>query len=263
MTLRGFTGRFEYCLFSSDSPVPGIEVSGGSPVFQGCTFIGGVGPAAMLALNGQAGRKSRMTLAYCLFRDIPGAAVLLRGEQDVRLVNCLFAACRFVAMRQTGVGAQISAINSIFFLSPEPQLFLQTPSAPKAYLANCLYAPAPGDFMKWQAKPLDQQPEITAVNSITASPRFEGGRHALINLCVDDTVNAPVWRSLTSAASKLGLKISLALNTDALSPQYWKMIIPEVNAGFEVVSHGAVHASITSAKVLRVGWFAPEGHPDH
>lgn len=259
VTLRGFTGRFEYCLFSSDSPVPGIEVSGGSPVFQGCTFIGGVGPAAMLALNGQAGRKSRMTLAYCLFRDIPGAAVLLRGEQDVRLVNCLFAACRFVAMRQTGVGAQISAINSIFFLSPEPQLFLQTPSAPKAYLANCLYAPAPGDFMKWQAKPLDQQPEITAVNSITASPRFEGGRHALINLCVDDTVNAPVWRSLTSAASKLGLKISLALNTDALSPQYWKMIIPEVNAGFEVVSHGAVHASITSAEVLRVGWFAPEG----
>lgn len=46
VTLRGFTGRFEYCLFSSDSPVPGIEVSGGSPVFQGCTFIGGVGPAA-------------------------------------------------------------------------------------------------------------------------------------------------------------------------------------------------------------------------
>ena len=37
------------------------------------------------------------------------------------------------------------------------------------------------------------------------------------------------------------------------------MIIPEVNAGFEVVSHGAVHASITSAEVLRVGWFALEG----
>ena len=91
--------------------------------------------------------------------------------------------------------------------------------------------------MIWQARPLEKQPEITAVDSIMASPRFEGGRNALLNLCVDDTVNAPVWRSLVPAAGKLGLKITLALNTDALSPQYWKMIIPEVNAGFEVASH--------------------------
>lgn len=259
VNLRGFAGRFEFCHFTSENPVPGIEVYGGNPVFLGCTFTGGTGPTAMLALNGLAGRKSRVTLAYCLFRDNPGGTVLLRGEQDVRFVNCLFAACRFVAMRQAGVGAQISAVNSVFFLSPEPSLFLQSASAPKARLENCLYAPAPGDFMKWQARPLDQQPEVTAVNSITASPRFVGGRNALINLCVDDTVNAPVWRSLTPAAAKLGLKITLALNTDALSPQYWQMIIPEVNAGFEVASHGAVHASITSAEVLRVGWFDPAG----
>ena len=259
INLRGFTGRFEFCHFTSESPVPGIEVYGGNPVFLGCTFTGGAGPTAMLGLNGQAGRKSRATLAYCLFRDNPGAAVLLRGDQDVRFVNCLFAACRFVAMRQAGAGAQISAANSVFFLNPEPSLFLQSASAPKARLENCLYAPAPGDFMKWQARPLDQQPEVSAVNCITASPRFVGGRNALINLCVDDTVNAPVWRSLTPAAAKLGLKITLALNTDALSPQYWQMIIPEVNAGFEVASHGAVHASITSAEVLRVGWFDPAG----
>ena len=172
INLRGFAGRFEFCHFTSESPVPGIEVYGGDFVFQGCTFSGGAEPTAMLALNGQAGRKSRVTLAYCLFRDNPGGAVLLRGEQDVRFVNCLFASCRFVAMRQAGVGAQISAINSVFFLSPEPSLFLQSAAAPKARLENCLYAPAPGDFMKWQARPLDQQPEVTAVNCITASPRF-------------------------------------------------------------------------------------------
>lgn len=257
VALRGFTGRFERCRFSSGSPVPGIEVTGGSPLFQGCTFTGGTGPDAMVALNGHAGRKSSVTMAYCLFQDIPGGVVLLRGEQDVRFVNCLFAACRFVVMRQSGVGAQVSAVNSVFFLSAGPKLFLQSASAPKVRLDHCLYAPAPGDFMKWQAKPLEQQPEVEAVGCITSSPRFEGGRHALINLCVDDTVNAPVWRSLTPLAEKLGLKITLALNTDALSPQYWNMIIPEVNAGFEVASHGAVHASITSAEVLRVGWFAP------
>ena len=259
VVLRGFAGRFERCLFASESSVPGIEVYGGSPVFQGCTFTGGTGPDAMMALNGQAGRKSSATMAYCLFRDISGAAVLLRGEQDVRFVNCLFAACRFVTMRQTGVGAQVSATNSVFFLSPEPKLFLQPASAPRVRLANCLYAPAPGDYMKWQAKPLEQQQEVTAVNCVTASPRFMGGRHALINLCVDDTVNAPVWRSLTPAAAKLGLKITLALNTDALSPQYWRVIIPSVNAGFEVASHGSVHASMTSAEVLRLGWFSAQG----
>lgn len=259
VTLRGFAGRFEYCRFISQSPVPGIEVYGGNPVFQGCTFTGGAGPTALLALNGQAGRTSRATMAYCLFRDTPGGAVLLRGEQDVRFVNCLFAACRFITMRQSGVGAQISAVNSVFFLGPEPSLFLQSASAPRARLENCLYAPAPGDFMKWQARPLGLQPEVAAVNCITASPRFEGGRSALINLCVDDTVNAPVWRSLIPTAQKLGLKITLALNTDALSPQYWKMIVPEVNAGFEVASHGAVHASITSEEVMRVGWFDPAG----
>lgn len=258
VTLRGFSGRFESCLFASSSPVPSIEVYGGNPVFQGCTFTGGTGPNALMALNGQAGRKSGATMAYCLFRDISGGAVLLRGEQDVRFINCLFAACQFVTMRQTGVGAQVSATNSVFFLSSEPKLFLQPPSAPKVRLANCLYAPAPGDFMKWQAKPLEQQQEIIATNCITASPRFAGGRNALVNLCVDDTVNAPVWRSLTPAAAKLGLKITLALNTDALSPQYWRIIIPAVNAGFEVASHGAVHASMTSAEVLRVGWYAPQ-----
>ena len=259
VVLRGFAGRFERCLFASKSPVPGLEVYGGNPVFQGCTFTGGTGPDALMALNGQAGRKSSATMAYCLFRDISGAAVLLRGEQDVRFVNCLFAACQFITMRQTGVGAQVSATNSVFFLSPEPKLFLQPVTAPKVRLANCLYAPAPGDFMKWQAKPLEQQQEVAAVNCTTASPRFTGGRHALVNLCVDDTVNAPVWRSLTPAAAKLGLKITLALNSDALSPQYWRIIIPSVNAGFEVASHGAVHASMTSAEVLRVGWFSPQG----
>lgn len=259
VTLRAFTGRFEYCRFTSESPVPGIEVYGGNPVFQGCTFTGGAGPAAQMALNGQTGRSSRVTMAYCLFRDAPGGAVLLRGEQDVRFVNCLFAACRFITMRQSGVGAQVSATNSVFFLNAEPSLFLQSASAPKVRINNCLYAPAPGTFMIWQARPLEKQPEITAVDSIMASPRFEGGRNALLNLCVDDTVNAPVWRSLTPAAAKLGLKITLALNTDALSPQYWKMIIPEVNAGFEVASHGAVHSSITSAEVMRVGWFDPAG----
>lgn len=258
VTLRGFSGRFERCLFASFSPVPGIEVYGGNPVFQGCTFTGDTGPSALMALNGQAGRKSGVTIAYCLFRDITGGAVLLRGEQDVRFVNCLFAACQFVTMRQAGVEAQVSATNSVFFLSSGPKLFLQPPTAPKVRLANCLYAPAPGDYMKWQAKPLEQQQEVIATNCITASPRFVGGRNALINLCVDDTVNAPVWRSLTPAAAKLGLKITLALNTDALSPQYWGIIIPAVNAGFEVASHGAVHASMTSAEVLRVGWYTPQ-----
>ena len=259
VALRGFTGRFERCLFASESPVPAIEVDGGTPVFHGCTFQGGTGPDALLAFNGQAGQKSNATIAYCLFRDISGAAVLLRGEQDVRFVNCLFAACRYVTMRHKDVKAQISATNCIFFLSSESKLFLQANSSPKVQLTNCLYSPGPGNYMKWQVKPLEQQQEVTTTNCITASPRFEGGRHALINLCVDDTVNAPVWRSLTPAATKLGLQITLALNADALSPQYWRMIIPEVNAGFEVASHGAVHASITSAEVIRVGWFAQQG----
>ena len=257
VTLRGFTGQFEYCHFISESPVPGIEVYGGNPLFKGCTFTGGAEPASMLAVNGKAGSKSSLTMAYCLFRDNTGAAVLLRGEQDVRFVNCLFAACSFVTMRQAGVMAQISAVNSVFFLSPASNLFLQLESAPKVQLDNCLYAPAPGNFMMWRTNPLDRQAEVTAANCITASPRFEGGRSALINLCVDDTVNAPIWRSLIPAAKKLGIKITLALNSDALTPQYWNIIIPEINAGFEVASHGAVHASITSGEVVRVGWFAP------
>jgi len=196
-------------------------------------------------------------MAYCLFRDIDGGVVLLRGEQDLQFVNCLFAACQFVAMRREGVEAPISAVNSVFFLSSMAKLFLQSPAAPKTRLVNCLYAPAPGDFMKWQAKALEYQPEISAVNCITASPRFVQGGRALINLCVDDTVNAPVWKSLTPFALRLGLKITLALNADALSPYYWNMIIPEVNQGFEVASHGAVHASITTGEVMRVGWYAP------
>lgn len=124
ITLRGFTGRFEHCLFASESPVPMLEVYGGAPLFQACTFEGPAGPSALMALNGVAGRKSSVTMAYCLFRNITGSAVLLRGEQDVRFVNCLFAACRFAAMRQEGVGARVSATNCIFFLSPEPKLLV-------------------------------------------------------------------------------------------------------------------------------------------
>ncbi|MDD4701528.1 MAG: right-handed parallel beta-helix repeat-containing protein [Desulfovibrio sp.] len=257
MELRDFSGSFEHCLFEKGGPTSSLNIYGGSPQFKSCTFAGQPGPGASVNLDSGHKGKGTVSFSYCLFKNMEGSAFLLRGEEDVQIINCLFANCDTILMRYDGVMSSVSAINSVFYLNSRPKLFLQGDSAPKVRLENCLYSPSPGDYMGWQAKALDHQPEIEAVNCITASPRFMGGRHALVNLCVDDTVNAPIWVQLTTLAEKLGLTISLALNIDALTPHYWDIIKGPAAKGFELASHGAVHSSMAARESIRLAWYSP------
>lgn len=258
MELRNFSGRIEHCSFEKGGLASALNIYGGAPLFKSCSFAGQPGPGAGINLDSGKSPNGLVSFAYCLFKDMEGSAFLLRGGEDVQIINCLFANCDTVLMRYDGVMSSVTATNSVFYLSSRPKLFLQKASAPKARLENCLYSPAPGEYMGWQAKPLDSQPEIEAANCITASPRFIGGRHVLINLCVDDTVNAPIWTQLTAQAEKLGLTISLALNTDALTPQYWDIIKGPAAKGFELASHGSVHSSMAARETLRLAWYSPE-----
>lgn len=258
MELRNFFGSFEHCLFEKGGLSSSLNIYGGAARFKSCTFAGQPGPGASVNLDSGNKGKGSVSFSYCLFRNIEGSAFLLRGEEDVQFTNCLFANCDTILMRYDGVMSSVSAINSVFYLNSRPKLFLQNASAPRVRLENCLYSPAPGDYMRWQAKILDLQPEIEAVDCITASPRFMGGRHALLNLCVDDTVNAPMWIQLTALAEKLGLTISLALNTDALTPHYWNIIKEQATKGFELASHGAVHSSVAARETIRLAWYSPE-----
>ena len=253
--LNGFTGRFEHCLFQLEGLFATINISGGKPVFQACSFLGHPGPAAAININEPG--ESAATFAYCLFRDLKGGAVLLRGAQDINFSNCLFVNYQFIAMRHENVDSAINFVNSVFYLGSSPKLFLQKPSAPKVALENCLYAPGPGDYLLWQARPLREQPELDCLNCKAASPRFEKGRRVLLNFCIDDTVHAPVWSRLLSLAEKLGLKITLALDTGALNRDYWNVIIPRAKRGFELASHGAVHASLIAEDAIKLAWHAP------
>ena len=258
LELRDFSGSFEHCLFEKGGLSSALNIYGGSARFKSCTFAGQSGPGANVSLDAGSKGKGSASFSYCLFKNMEGSAFLLRGEEDVQLINCLFASCDTILMRYDGVQSSFSAINSVFYLTPRPKLFLQSASAPKVRLENCLYSPGPGEYMAWQAKALDQQSEIEAINCITASPRFMGGRHALLNLCVDDTANAPIWVQLTAVAEKLGLTISLALNIDALTPQLWNIIKEPAAKGFELASHGAVHSSMTARETIRMSWYSPE-----
>lgn len=258
LELRDFSGSFEHCLFEKGGVSSALNIYGGSARFKSCTFAGQPGPGAGVNLDSGKRGKGSVFFSYCLFKNMEGSAILLRGEEDVQLINCLFANCDTILMRHEGVMSSVSAINSVFYLNPQPKLFLQNTSAPRVRLENCLYSPAPGEYMGWQAKALDHQPEIEAVNCITASPRFMGGRHVLLNLCVDDTANAPIWVQLTALAERLGLAISLALNTDALTPDFWNIIKEPASKGFELASHGVVHSSMAARETIRLAWFSPE-----
>jgi len=250
--LRNFSGRFEHCRFVMPGMQSAFVLDGGKPFFLACGFEGHPGPEAAITIDG---RGEGTSFVYCLFKDIDSGVLQVGNNAPVLIANCLFANCRYAAIRLRNSKAPVSAVNTVFYLSREPSLFLQAPEAPRVNLENCLYSPAPGDYMDWQALPLQRQPEINAVNCITASPRFEGGRKVLLNFCIDDTINSVIWSKLTPHAEKLGLKITLALNADDLTPERWKLIVPQINKGFEVASHGAVHSSMLAKEVLRLAWY--------
>lgn len=256
--LYGFTGRFEHCLFDMRGLFATLNIYGGKPFFKACSFSGHPGPAAGININVTKGPAAGpATFAYCLFKDMEGGAVLARGEQNLDFINCMFVNYQFILMRHEDVRSTISMVNSVFYLGASPKLFLQRESAPKIKLENCLYAPAPGDYLSWRAKALHEQAEIDAVDCKTASPRFEKGRRVLLNFCIDDTANAPMWSKLVDYAEKMGLKITLSLNTDALNRKFWEMIIPKANKGFELASHGAAHSSMVAEDALKLAWYAP------
>lgn len=259
--LRAFEGRFEHCLFDLRGYLTTLNIEGGSPSFHACTFANRPGPDTAIVFD-EDKKKSEATaqFSYCLFRDIEGGAYLLRGKQKIRVINCVFANLKFVGMRIPGNEADVSMVNSVFYLTLGSKLFLQEPFDKRVIVENSIFAPAPGRFMAWDCNDLARQPEIISIGNRTISPRFTGGRHALLNLCIDDTGNYALWLSLVPYAKKLGLNLTLALNTDELTPEIWKAIVPANNEGFELASHGAAHSSLIARDVLRLGWSAKDNH---
>lgn len=249
--LRNFSGRFEHCRFVMSAMRTAMVLDGERASFVACSFEGHPGPEAAIMIIGRDGETN---FVYCLFKDINGGVLQVGNNGAVRFTNCLLANCSYTAIRLRNSKATISAINTVFYLGRESSLFLQSPDAPRINLENCLYCPAPGEYLDWQALPLKSQTEINAINSITASPRFAGGRKVLLNFCIDDTINSTIWSKLTPYAEKMGLKITLALNADDLTPDRWGFIVPQINRGFEVASHGAVHSSMLAKEVLQLAW---------
>ena len=256
--LRAFEGRFEHCLFDLRGYLTALDISAGSPSFHACTFANQSGPGAAVLLGKGNSANSTAQFSYCLFRDIEGGAFLFSGAQNTRIINCVFANIGYIGMRSRGCSADVSVANSVFYLTTAQKLFLQEPFDKRVPVENSIFAPAPSNHMVWDCLDLSRQPEIINVGSRTLSPRFEGGRHTLLNLCIDDTRNYEVWLSVVPYAKKLGLNITLSLNIDALTPGIWKAIIPANNDGFELASHGATHTSLIARDALRLGGDAPD-----
>lgn len=255
--IRAFEGRFEHCLFDLRGYLTALDISAGSPSFHACTFINQSGPGAAVVLGKDNSSGSSAQFSYCLFRDIEGGAFLFRGAQNIRIINCVFANIGYIGMRSRGCSADVSVANSVFYLTTAQKLFLQEPFDKRVPVENSIFAPAPSNHMVWDCLDLSRQPEIISIGNRTLSPRFEGGRHTLLNLCIDDTRNYELWLSVLPYAKKLGLNITLSLNIDALAPGIWKAIIPANNDGFELASHGATHTSLIARDALRLGGDAP------
>ena len=251
--LRAFEGRFEHCLFDLRGYLTALDISAGSPSFHACTFINQSGPGAAVVLGKDNSSGSSAQFSYCLFRDIEGGAFLFRGAQNIRIINCVFANIGYIGMRSRRCSAYVSVANSVFYLTTAQKLFLQEPFDKRVPVENSIFAPAPSNHMVWNCLDLSRQPEIINIGSRTLSPRFEGGRHTLLNLCIDDTRNYALWLSIVPYAKKLGLNITLSLNVEALTPEIWKSIIPANNDGFELASHGATHTSLIARDALRLG----------
>jgi len=251
--LRAFEGSFEHCLFDLRGYPTALDFTAGSPTFHACTFANQSGPGSAILLSGDTSPNTTARFSYCLFRDIEGGAFLFRGSQNTHIINCIFSNIGYIGMRYRGSLADVSVTNSVFYLTLGQKLFLQEPFDKRIVVENSIFAPAPRKHMTWDCIDLSRQPEIISIGNRTLSPRFEGGRHTLLNLCIDDTKNYELWLSVLPYAKKLGLHISLSLNTDALTPEIWKAIIQANNDGFELASHGATHTSLIARDALRLG----------
>ncbi len=273
LKLDAFNGRFEHCRFEMNGPDSAIHINGGNPVFTSCTVAGHPGPTTALkfgshnpklsgfmnyGVQASKDKRERTVFAYCLFQNMAGGVAFLRGDQALEFTNCVFANHNYILVRPERNKSDVRINNSVFYLGQTPGLIWQPQGAPTVLLENCLYAPGPGPLFNWQAKALEDQPELKLKNCLTASPRFAGGRRALINLGVDDTGNAEQWNILADRAGQLGLKITLSVNADTLNHQYWDLIVPQVAKGHEIAAHGAAHAALSVKEAVNVSHHTPE-----
>jgi hypothetical protein len=254
LQLRGFTGLFSRCRFNLSQPSTFVRIYGGTPEFLACVFLGSPKEASTVEIFGENGKPGKVAFAYTLFQDFGAGALMLRGDQDVSAVNCLFANCGHFHIREEGVASTVEALNSVFYLVASPQLVRQDPLAPKTRLDTCLYTPAPTDNFHWRSRPLEAQQEIDSVNCLTASPRFQGGRLVFLNLCIDDSQNLPLWSRLAEKLNRLSLPMSIALNTGAMHEEAWRQAAQRVKEGHEVATHNTSHSSMLARDAIRMAY---------
>jgi hypothetical protein len=254
LELRDFSGTFRHCRFDLTPMSSFARIYGGSPEFFGCTFLGAPQTVSTVEVYGGKEAPGKVSFAYTLFQDFGGGALVLKGNQNVTATNCLFAACGHFYIREKGVQSSVSALNSVFYLIASSQLVRQEAEAPKAVLDTCLYTPAPTAIFRWLSRPLDVQKELDCRGCITASPRFKGGRQVFLNLCIDDSRNLLHWSELCEKLNRLSLPMSVALNTDSMPKEGWKIVAERVNQGHEAASHTLTHSSLLAKGVMRLGY---------
>jgi hypothetical protein len=255
LELRGFSGTFSYCRFDLRPMSTFVRIYGGSPEFFGCTFLGATETVSTVQAYGQKEGASSLSFAYTLFRDFGGGAIVLKGDQALTATNCVFAACGFFFIREKDVTSPASALNSVFYLIASPQLVRQEEGAPKARLDTCVYTPAPiMTFFRWLSLPLEVQKELELENCVTASPRFKEGRQVFLNLCVDDARNLPLWNLLCEKMNRFSMPMTAALDTQRMTPEFWKIAAQRVSEGHEVATHSLTHTSMLAKDAIRLGY---------
>lgn len=253
--LDAFTGTFNHCLFSFREFPSRLGIRGGSPTFFACAFTGSKESVSTIDIMGKDGQGGAAEFAYCLFRDFGGGAVFLKKAESASFTNCLFVNCRYALLREDEDVTAATFVNTAFYLMSNPILVRQAETAPLVRLRNCLYAPAPNNYLRWKNVSLEKQKELDAQDCITASPRFKDGKSVYINLCIDDSINLSIWNTLCGHAAKYGLSISLAIDTLNMPESLWPTAVERINEGHEVVGHTVTHASLLAKYALRLSYY--------
>lgn len=252
--LEGFKGVFENCVFTGGSAGSvAVEVNGGAPVFQGCTFLGKDGAAASVRY-GDDELETDVDFRYCLFRDFSEGVLTIRDAANVRFANCLLTGNGVLVTRGDVHDGKVEFVNSVLYFNNAGDIAMGAAGKRPVRIVNSVYTPTLNANMWIIGSPPDEQKGVEVVNSRCLSPRFaNSGRPHIIGLGIDDARNIPVWAELSRLADEYGFKTTMAVNTELAGEEDWDLLRDGVKRGHEVGSHSSSHTPLAADPPMSVG----------
>lgn len=263
VSLDSFAGRFEHCVFDlgkGSSERVAVQIYSGSPSFQACRFIGDGGLA--LGISARTLDHSLYDFTYCLFDGFDDGMISVDENVDLRFVNCIFTNNGIFFARESRFNGNIDIHNSVLYFNKTVQLATERPGARPVRITDSLYTPQFNEYLWITGELLENQPGLNVERTRARSPRFtRSGKPLILNLGIDDIVNAEVWEEVSKKTDTYGMKVSLAVNTSSVTAEDVETLRRTVSRGHEIGSHTADHLAVQPDPPLSVGYM-PSGVGD-